>query len=141
MEAYTRSEQTKSIPQGGEIQNGDTGNHQNIPPTGGVDHSIDFNTQGSGPSAPQHTSWRGPHRYRPYVRKDQKSSGSTDQSSQQQQPSAGVVQEAMDVGEVPILIFLSPINKSLMNDNHCLDPTCIQVSQVQLDPKSLKKHY
>ena len=36
MEAYTRSEQTKSLPQGGEIQNGDTGNHQNIPPTRGV---------------------------------------------------------------------------------------------------------
>ena len=36
MEAYTRTEQTKSLPQGGEIQNGDTGNHQNIPPTRGV---------------------------------------------------------------------------------------------------------
>ena len=34
--AYTRSEQTKSLPQGGEIQNGDTGNHQDIPPTRGV---------------------------------------------------------------------------------------------------------
>ena len=36
METYTRSEQTKSFPQGGEIQNGDTGNHQDIPPTRGV---------------------------------------------------------------------------------------------------------
>ena len=36
METYTRSEQTESFPQGGEIQNGDTGNHQNIPPTRGV---------------------------------------------------------------------------------------------------------
>ena len=33
VEAYTRSEQTKSLLQGGEIQNGDTGNHQNISPT------------------------------------------------------------------------------------------------------------
>ena len=38
VEAYSRSEQTKSISQGGEIQNGDTGNHQNIPPAGGVGH-------------------------------------------------------------------------------------------------------
>ena len=38
VETYTRSEQTKSFPQGGKIQNGDTGNHQNIPPTGAVGH-------------------------------------------------------------------------------------------------------
>ena len=38
MEAYIRSEQTESFPQGGEIQNGDTGNHQDIPPTRGVGH-------------------------------------------------------------------------------------------------------
>ena len=38
MEAYTRSEQTKSFPQGGKIPNGDTGNHQDIPPTRGVGH-------------------------------------------------------------------------------------------------------
>ena len=36
METYTRSEQAESFPQGGEIQNGDTGNHQNVPPTRGV---------------------------------------------------------------------------------------------------------
>ena len=36
MEAYTRSEQTKSFPRGEKIQNGDTGNHQDIPPTRGV---------------------------------------------------------------------------------------------------------
>ena len=36
MESYTRSEQTKSFPQGRKIQNGDTGNHQDIPPTRGV---------------------------------------------------------------------------------------------------------
>ena len=30
METYIRSEQTESFPQGGEIQNGDTGNHQDI---------------------------------------------------------------------------------------------------------------
>ena len=38
VETYTRSEQTKFFPQGGKIQNGDTRNHQNIPPTGGVGH-------------------------------------------------------------------------------------------------------
>ena len=38
VEAYTRSEQTKSFPQGGKIQNGDTRNHQDIPPTRGVGH-------------------------------------------------------------------------------------------------------
>ena len=36
MEAYTRPKQTKSFPQGGEVQNGDTGNHQDIPPARGV---------------------------------------------------------------------------------------------------------
>ena len=36
VEAYTRCEQTKSFPQGGKIQNGDTRNHQDIPPTRGV---------------------------------------------------------------------------------------------------------
>ena len=36
VEAYTRSEQYKSLPQGGEIKNGDTGNHQDFPPTRGV---------------------------------------------------------------------------------------------------------
>ena len=38
METYTRPEQTKSFPQGGKIQNGDTGNHQDVPPTRGVGH-------------------------------------------------------------------------------------------------------
>ena len=32
---YSRPEQTKPIPQGGEIQNGDTRNHQNLPPAKG----------------------------------------------------------------------------------------------------------
>ena len=32
VETHTGSEQTQSLPQGGEIQDGDTGNHQNIPP-------------------------------------------------------------------------------------------------------------
>ena len=35
---YSRSEQTESFPQGGEIQNGDTENHQDIPPARGVGH-------------------------------------------------------------------------------------------------------
>ena len=38
METYTRSEPTKSFPQGGKIQTGDTGNRQDIPPTRGVGH-------------------------------------------------------------------------------------------------------
>ena len=38
MEIYIRSEQTESFPQGREIQNGDTRNHQDIPPTRGVGH-------------------------------------------------------------------------------------------------------
>ena len=42
MEANTGSKQTKPFPQGGEIQNGDTGNHQNIPPTRGVGHLSRF---------------------------------------------------------------------------------------------------
>ena len=33
METYSRSEQFKLIPQGSKFQNGDTGNHQNLPPT------------------------------------------------------------------------------------------------------------
>ena len=36
VETYTRSEQSKSIPQGAKIQNGDTGNHQDLPPARGV---------------------------------------------------------------------------------------------------------
>ena len=36
VETYTRSEQFKSVPQGAKIQHGDTGNHQNVPPTRGV---------------------------------------------------------------------------------------------------------
>ena len=35
---YFRSEQTESFPQGGEIQNGDSGNHQNFPSARGVGH-------------------------------------------------------------------------------------------------------
>ena len=36
VEAHTRFEQTESFLQDGEIQNGDTGNHQNVPPARGV---------------------------------------------------------------------------------------------------------
>ena len=38
METYIRSKQTESLPQNREIQNGDSRNHQNIPPTGGMGH-------------------------------------------------------------------------------------------------------
>ena len=36
METYTGSEQTQSFPQGGKIQDGDTGNHQNLPSDRGM---------------------------------------------------------------------------------------------------------
>ena len=39
---YSRLEQTKSIPQSGKIQNGDTRNHQNLPPARGVGYSNRF---------------------------------------------------------------------------------------------------
>ena len=42
MEANTGPKQAKPFPQGGKIQNGDTGNHQNIPPTRGVGHLSRF---------------------------------------------------------------------------------------------------
>ena len=42
MEANTGPKQPKFFPQGGKIQNGDTGNHQNIPPTRGVGHLSRF---------------------------------------------------------------------------------------------------
>ena len=38
MATYPGSEQTESFPQGGEIQDGNTGNHQDVPPTRGVGH-------------------------------------------------------------------------------------------------------
>ena len=38
METHIGPQLVKSLPQDGEIQNGDTGNHQDIPPTGRVDH-------------------------------------------------------------------------------------------------------
>ena len=38
VETYSGSEQIESFPQGGEIQNGDTGNHQDLPPDGRVGH-------------------------------------------------------------------------------------------------------
>ena len=38
VETYPRPEQTKYLPQGGEIQDGDTGNHQVITPTRGMGH-------------------------------------------------------------------------------------------------------
>ena len=38
VETYIRSEQSEFFPQGGEIQDGDTGNHQDIPPTRGMGH-------------------------------------------------------------------------------------------------------
>ena len=42
MKTYTGSEQAESFPQGGEISNGDTGNHQNVPPIRGVGNLSGF---------------------------------------------------------------------------------------------------
>ena len=36
LETHSRPEKTKSFPQGGKIQNGDTGKHQDLPPVRGV---------------------------------------------------------------------------------------------------------
>ena len=47
-------------------------------------HDASSVAQGTVPGAPQHTSWRGAHRYRPYDRKDKKPS-STDHAAQPQQ--------------------------------------------------------
>ena len=41
--------------------------------------------QGPGPGASQHTAWKGPHRYKPYDRKDRKHTSSSDQTAPQQQ--------------------------------------------------------
>ena len=41
--------------------------------------------QGPGPGASQHTAWKGPHRYKPYDRKDRKHASSSDQTAPQQQ--------------------------------------------------------
>ena len=38
VETHSGSEQIEPLPQGGEIQNGDTGNHQDLPPDRGVGH-------------------------------------------------------------------------------------------------------
>ena len=38
LETYPRSEQFKPMPQGSQIQNGDTGNHQDLPPARGVSY-------------------------------------------------------------------------------------------------------
>ena len=42
VEANTGPKQTKPFPQDRKVQNGDTGNHQNIPPAGGVGHLSRF---------------------------------------------------------------------------------------------------
>ena len=48
-------------------------------------HETSSVAQGPGPGASQHTGWKGSHRYKPYDRKDRKSSISAEQASQQQQ--------------------------------------------------------
>ena len=48
-------------------------------------HEASSVAQGPGPGAPQHISWRGSHRYRPYECWDKITSATSDQTSQQQQ--------------------------------------------------------
>ena len=48
-------------------------------------HETSSVAQRPGPGAPQYTSWRGSHRYRPYERRDNKASTSSDQTHQKQQ--------------------------------------------------------
>ena len=90
------------------------------------------------PGAPQHTSWRGSHRYRPYERRDKKASTSSDQTHQQQQQQpwrqfgrsrfSGCGRDG-----VPTLVFPSLISISHTNDSYCVGPTHIQVNQCMLD--------
>ena len=42
MEANTRPEQTELLSKGGEVQNGDSGNHQNVPSRRGMGHFSRF---------------------------------------------------------------------------------------------------
>ena len=48
-------------------------------------HEASSVAQGPGPVAPQHTSWRGFHKYKPYKHRDKKASTSSEQASQRQQ--------------------------------------------------------
>ena len=48
-------------------------------------HEASSVAQRPGPGATQHTNWRGSHRFRPYERRDKKTSSSADHPAQQQQ--------------------------------------------------------
>ena len=83
--------------------------------------------QGPGPGAPQHTSWRGSHRYKPYDRRDRRPLASSEQTSQaQQQPwrqfsrhrSRG---RGRDRGSNPR--FPRPSRTNNLNDNYCVNQT------------------
>ena len=102
-------------------------------------HETSSVAQGTGPGAPQHTSWRGSHRFHPYESRDKKTSSSTDQTSQQQQPGRQFSRSRSRVrGRGRVLTLVSPSLTSIspINDNYCVGPTHIQVDPVQLDPKS-----
>ena len=96
-------------------------------------HETSSVAQRPGPGVPQHTNWRGSHRFRPYERRDKKTSSSADHSSQQQQPWTQFSRSrsrGRGPSFFPSLTSISPIN-----DNHCVGPTPIQVDSVQLDPE------
>ena len=99
-------------------------------------HETSSVAQVPGPGAPQHTSWRGSHRYRPYECRDKKASTSSDQTSSNNNlgdSSAGVVPGGVGADEVPALFSPSLTNTSPINDNYCVSPTPIEVNQFQLD--------
>ena len=97
--------------------------------------------QGPGPGAPQHTNWRGSHRFKPYDRMDRKSSTSTEQGSQsQQQPwrqfsrhrSGG---RRRGRGSNP---RFSKAQSYSLNDNYCVGSKTLHVRSVRRDPKCCK---
>ena len=105
-------------------------------------HDSSSVAQGPGPGAPQHTSWRGSHRYRPYERKDKKPSGSSDPTSQQQQPwrqfsRSRSRRHGCGRGATPR--FPSHISINNINDNYWVGPTSVPIAQDQLDPKIFQK--
>ena len=52
LETFSRPEKTKSFPQGGTIQNEDTGNHQDLPLARGVGYLNKFHSTPGWPNMP-----------------------------------------------------------------------------------------
>ena len=98
-------------------------------------HEASSVAHGPGVGTPRHTSWRDSHRYRLYERRDKKTSTSSDQASQQQQPWCQFSRSrsrGRGRGRGSNPRFSKSHNTSPINDNYCVGPTSIQVPQVQL---------